>query len=155
MFGIVLWASKHRRHHTLGMNVSITFSFHEEKTGFPESPSGWAVDILSRVSFSAAQLRIGLREHVWRMLVPWHCLTVTAHQIRQSMAAFLVILQPVHLHITCPCSSHIWDSRPPKICIYLCCDNALLLCPFPCECSLLLSFFYLLSFPPWFPSFSQ
>lgn len=39
--------------------------------------------------------------------------------------------QPVHLHISCPSSAQIWDSRSSKCCIWLLLHNALLLCPFP------------------------
>lgn len=39
------------------VNLSITCSFHEEKTGFLTGPSAWAVDVLSRLPFSAAQQR--------------------------------------------------------------------------------------------------
>lgn len=60
-------------------NLSITFSFHEDKTGFPASPGGWAVDVLSRLPFSAAQQKIGSRGQVWRVLAPRHCRTVTEH----------------------------------------------------------------------------
>lgn len=79
LFGIVLWASKHggTAPGATKVNVSITFSFHEEKTAFPTGPSGWAVDVLSRLPFSAAQQKIGSRARVWRVLAPWHRLTVT------------------------------------------------------------------------------